>query len=53
MVDSRLPSLRGIRVLVVDDDEATRYVLARQLAPTGAIIKTAKRCGERSDGAPV
>jgi CheY-like chemotaxis protein len=35
-----LPSLGGVKVLVVEDSEATRYVLSRQLARTGAIVQT-------------
>ena len=38
--DAGLPSLRGVKVLVVDDDEATRYIWSRQLAPTGASVTT-------------
>jgi CheY-like chemotaxis protein len=37
---SKLPSLGGVKVLVVEDGEATRYVLSRQLARTGAIVQT-------------
>ena len=38
MSHADLPSLQGVKVLVVEDDEATRYVLSRQLEATGAII---------------
>jgi CheY-like chemotaxis protein len=38
MPDSGLPSLRGVKVLVVEDDEATRYILSKQLETTGAIV---------------
>jgi two-component system CheB/CheR fusion protein len=40
MSDGGLPSLRGVKVLVVDDDEATRYIWSRQLGPTGASVTT-------------
>ena len=36
--DAGLPSLRGVKVLVVDDDEATRYICSRQFGPTGASV---------------
>jgi CheY-like chemotaxis protein len=36
--DAALPSLQGIKVLVVEDDEATRYIFSRQLSQTGAIV---------------
>jgi CheY-like chemotaxis protein len=36
--DAAVPSLAGIRVLVVDDDEATRYSWVRYLTRTGAAV---------------
>jgi CheY-like chemotaxis protein len=38
--DAALPSLQGVKVLVVEDDEATGYILSKQLGPTGAIVTT-------------
>ena len=35
-----MPSLRGVKVLVVDDDEATSYIWSRQFGPTGARVTT-------------
>ena len=40
MPDAALPSLHGVTVLVVEDDEATGYILSKQLEPTGAIVTT-------------
>ena len=40
MPDAALPSLQGVKVLVVEDDEATGYILSKQLGPTGAIVTT-------------
>ena len=40
--DAGLPSLRGVKVLVVDDDEAARYIWSRQFGPTGASVTTAE-----------
>ena len=37
MPDAALPSLQGVKVLVVEDDEATGYILSK---PTGAIVTT-------------
>jgi CheY-like chemotaxis protein len=37
-VDSGLPPLTGVKVLVVEDDEATRYTFSRHLSQTGAIV---------------
>ena len=39
-VDNGLPSLVGVKVLVVEDDEATGYVLSRQLERAGAVVQT-------------
>ena len=38
MTDAGLPSLRGVKVLVVEDDEAARYILSKQLEQAGAIV---------------
>jgi CheY-like chemotaxis protein len=42
MSDTGLPRLIGVKVLVVEDDEATRYAWSRQLARTGATVVTAE-----------
>jgi CheY-like chemotaxis protein len=36
--DAASPSLRGVKVLIVQDDEATRYILSKQLDATGAVV---------------
>lgn len=38
--DAGLPPLRGVKVLVVDDDEATRCIWSRQFGATGATVTT-------------
>jgi CheY-like chemotaxis protein len=35
------PALTGVRVLVVDDDEATRYIWSKDLGSAEAIVTTA------------
>jgi CheY-like chemotaxis protein len=37
-MDSGPPPLTGVTVLIVEDDEATRYIFSRQLAQTGASV---------------
>jgi CheY-like chemotaxis protein len=56
-LDSGSPPLTGVKVLVVEDDGATRYIFSRQLSQAGAIVtvvedaKSALRvlCGESID----
>ncbi len=38
MSKAGLQSLRGVKVLIVEDDETTRHILSKQLEATGAII---------------
>jgi CheY-like chemotaxis protein len=37
-MDSGPTSLTGVSVLIVEDDEATRYIFSRQLAQSGATV---------------
>lgn len=52
------PPLTGVRVLIVDDDAETRFLLASALAGNGARVTTAENAGEAfqqlsTDGADV
>jgi len=44
--DLSRPELSGVRILVVDDDEATRELLLRALAEMGATVVTASSAAE-------
>jgi PAS domain S-box-containing protein len=46
------PDLRGVTILVVDDDNDARHVLKRILAEGGASIVTAASCAEALDVLP-